>query len=158
MIILGIDPGINKTGWAIIKISNSLEYIASGVIKTSANLSVENKLSYIFSNVKNIISSYKPELCSLEEIFINKNPQSSLKLAYARGAIMAAVASDQIKLIEYSARTIKKTIIGNGASDKTQIKFMVKLLFPKVSELNSEDESDALAIAYCGAAHFKSPN
>ena len=148
MIIMGIDPGINNTGWAIIKKNiNKLEYVASGFIKTKASDKLYLRLAFIVSELRKVIELYNPEIAGLEEIFLNKNPSSSLKLAHARGAIMSVLGSSNIQVLEFSARSVKKNIVGTGAAEKEQVMHMVKLIFGS-SSIKSSDESDALAIAY----------
>ena len=153
MIILGVDPGINNTGWAVIRKSQKLEYIASGVIKTKAAESLGKRLAYICVELAQLLGEYMPQMAALEETFLNNNALSSLKLAHARGAIMAEIAKTGIELQEFAAKKVKKTITGHGAADKGQIIHMVNFLFPK-AKITSHDEADALAIAYCCLAYL----
>lgn len=148
MIIIGIDPGINNTGWAIIRKNRAnLEYVASGFIKTKASEPLYLRLAVIISELQKIIEFYHPEIAGLEEIFLNKNPESSLKLAHARGAIMSVFGASNIKVLEFAARSVKKNITGTGKAEKEQVMHMVKLIFGSTN-IKSSDESDALAVAY----------
>ena len=145
---MGIDPAINNTGWAIIKkYGGKLEYISSGFIKTKASDGLHIRLAFITSELNKVIGLYNPEVAGLEEIFLNKNPSSSIKLAHARGAIMSALGSNNINVLEFAPRSIKKNIVGTGTAEKDQVMHMVKLIFG-ASNIKSLDESDAIAIAY----------
>lgn len=152
--IIGIDPALTKTGWAIIeKHNNSLNFIASGTIKTNSKDNMADRLSDLHYQLAEIIEEYNPSQASIEEVFINNNSLSSLKLGQARGAIIVTCAIFKIKISEYSSTKIKKTISGVGRADKSQIANMVKYIVPK-AKFNSSDESDAIAIAICHNNHL----
>ena len=151
MRILGIDPGLNKTGWGIIEYhNNALSYVASGVITSAANLPMAERLCVIDSELSKIIALHKPETSAIEETFINKSGSSSLKLGMARGVAFLAPARAGINVGEYSANHIKKSVVGAGHADKKQIQMMVKVLLPR-ADFKSADAADALAIAICHA-------
>lgn len=153
MIIIGIDPGLNNTGWGIIEQNqNALTYVASGVIKPNAKLPLAQRLYMIDSELDKVISLYKPNTSAIEETFINKSGSSSLKLGMARGVAFIAPARHGIDVGEYSPNKIKKSVVGAGHASKDQIQMMVKILLPK-ADFKSEDEADALAIAICHAHH-----
>lgn len=155
MIILGIDPAISHTGWGVISCSgNRLEYLSSGVIDTNPQDELSLRLSVIATNIENIISNFKPELVAMEEVFINKNPLSSLKLSHARGAIMSMIGRANIPLTEFSPNKIKKTVVGAGKADKIQVVHMVNILMPS-AKVTKPDEADALAVAYTGWAYCR---
>ena len=147
--IIGIDPGISNVGWAILEATKQgvITAIASDTIKTSPASSFQDRIHSIITKIDLIIKEYKPSIFGLEEVFINKNPQNSIKLAQARGAIIAICSMNNLIMREFSATKIKKTITGVGNSDKNQIEYMVKLLI-KGSKPKTEHESDAIAIAY----------
>lgn len=148
MIILGIDPALTKSGWGIIEThGSSIKYIASGTILTKPNENLEDRLSYIYSEIEKIIELHKPQAASMEEIFVNVNAASSIKLCHARGAIMAAVGKYKIPLREFAPNKIKKTISGAGKADKSQILYMINMMMPDAN-ISQEDEADALAAAY----------
>lgn len=150
-IILGIDPALTKTGWGVIAVNgNSYQYIASGTIRTDDKSSMPARLKEIHGHFINIISLYKPDIAAIEETFVNVNPVSSLKLGHARGAIMLSLSICEIKLHEYSATAIKKSITGVGRAQKQQIQAMIDILLPK-NQAKTEDEADALATAICHA-------
>ena len=148
MILIGIDPGINNTGWSVVKKNGAnLKYIASGVIKTKVSEPLSSRLALISKQLQKIIDLYNPNISGLEEIFVNKNPMSSMKLAHARGAILSILGINNIDVLEFAPRTIKKNITGTGTADKDQIIHMVKIIFAK-QDIKSPDEADALAVAY----------
>ena len=154
MIIIGIDPGLIKTGWGVInKLDNNIKYVASGTIKTDTKLSIGERLLNIYNNVENLIKTYKPEVMSIEETFVNNNPLSSLKLGHARGASILAGAKNNLPIFEYSPNEIKKTLTGAGKAEKQQMVAMVKYIFPSVQP-KTEDEADALCIAVCHCNHI----
>jgi crossover junction endodeoxyribonuclease RuvC len=154
--ILGIDPGLNITGWGIIKVINNhdISFIEAGTIKTDVNHTLAERLGYIYSNLVEIIKLHQPDECAIEETFINTNARSSLKLGHARGAAMLAVTLSGLSIREYAATLVKKTVVGVGRAEKEQIKIMVKTLLPNAKVLTS-DAADALAIAICHMGHRK---
>jgi crossover junction endodeoxyribonuclease RuvC len=153
MRIIGIDPGLNNTGWGIIEKRDSvLSYIASGVIKPHAKASMTERLNVIDSELAKVITLYNPNTSAIEETFINKSGSSSLKLGMARGVAFLAPARAGLEVAEYSANKIKKSVVGAGHADKKQIQMMVKILLPK-ADFKTADAADALAIAICHAHH-----
>ena len=156
MIILGIDPALASLGWGVISDEGSkLKYIASGLIKTKADELIQNRLAHIAGTLDKIIDEYKPSLITMEETFINSNAVSSLKLGYVRGAIMALVGHRNINYSEFKPNLIKKTVVGVGHAEKTQIVHMIKILLPGSNNIKNFDEADALAIAYTGSIYSK---
>lgn len=150
-IICGIDPGLINTGWGIISAkANSLSYIASGVIVTSSNLSIDQRLVIIYENLAKVIELYKPDQCAIEDIFVNKNNYSSLKLGYARGAAILTIALAKKEYFEYAPNLVKKAVVGKGKANKEQVQYMVSKILPKAKE-NNEHAADALAVAICHA-------
>lgn len=147
MRILGIDPGLLHTGWAIIDVNGGdRKYIASGVILPSPKLAMPERLTTIFRGVKKLCDDFKPDVCSIEIIFVNKNPQTTLILGHARAAAIVAVANNDIPIFEYEANKIKKALTGAGHADKEQIYKMLSILLP-AAHPKTADESDAIAIA-----------
>ncbi|MGB1077379.1 MAG: crossover junction endodeoxyribonuclease RuvC [Bdellovibrionales bacterium] len=153
MRLLGIDPGLQKTGWGVIDYkNNSLSYVASGTIKTNAKDADPYRLAYIDAQLSQILGTWSIEQAAVEETFVNNNPKSALKLGQARGIALLAPARAQIPVMEYSPTLIKKTIVGTGHASKDQINLMIKTLLPKAGDLKP-DEADALAIAITHAHH-----
>lgn len=154
MIIIGIDPGLVKTGWGVIrKIDNQIKYVASGTIRTDTKLPLSERLHNIYSRVDELIKTYKPDNFAIEETFVNNNPLSSLKLGHARGAAILAASLNSVPVFEYSPNLIKKTVTGAGKAEKQQMVAMVKYIFPCV-DLKTEDEADSLCIAICHCNHI----
>ncbi|MFQ3307343.1 MAG: crossover junction endodeoxyribonuclease RuvC [Candidatus Midichloriaceae bacterium] len=149
---IGVDPGLNFTGWGILdqQGSDNFVYVASGVIKTSKKSNYPERLSEIFKSIHDIVLQYNPNFAAIEDTYVNVNNQSSIKLAQAKAASMIAISNNKIDLVEYPAKTIKKTVTGNGNADKRHIVKMLKLLIPGV-DIELFDEADAVAIALCHA-------
>lgn len=148
-IILGIDPGLNATGWGVIEsFGNKEVYISHGVIKTSAKNNLGIRLNLIFDSLINIIDKFNPKQIAVEKIFSNNNPESTLKLGKARGIIFLVAAKKQISVSEYSPNTVKKNLVGYGHANKNQIVNMILRVYPNVKNLN-DDSADALAVATC---------
>ncbi|MCB1720920.1 MAG: crossover junction endodeoxyribonuclease RuvC [Rhodospirillales bacterium] len=147
MLILGIDPGLQKTGWGLIEsLGSALQFKASGLIKTDAAQSLPGRLSFLHCELCKIIEAWSPQSAAIEETFVNKNPASALKLGQARGVLLAVPALYGIDTAEYSANKVKKSIVGTGHAAKNQMGMMVKTLLPACGQV-SEDEADALAVA-----------
>jgi len=152
--ILGIDPGLGTTGFGLISsIGNSMKLIEYGTIKTSTKDSLPIRLKIIFEGINKIILEYKPSVFSIEQIFYSNNVKSSLLLGHARGTAIAAAATQDIIIYEYSAKKVKQSVTGNGNAHKDQVKFMVKNLLKLKEAPKSHDASDALAIAICYLFH-----
>lgn len=148
MYILGIDPSLTSTGWAILFCrNNEISYVTSNLIKTSSNFTNHERLHYIHKEIISIQQEYKIQKVAIEETFVNKNPQTSLKLGLARGAIISAISSN-LSLYEYPTRTIKQVVAGRGSASKEEVERMVKYILPKVTSSNF-DEIDAIATSLC---------
>jgi len=142
-----------NTGWGIIDFQGSnLLYVAHGVVKTSSTENIGIRLGIIYRKLSKIIDTFKPTTAAVEEIFLNKNPHSTIKLGMARGVVILAPASFSIPVSEYSANKVKKTVVGTGHADKNQITQMLKVILPKAGEVTA-DAADALAVAICHAQH-----
>jgi crossover junction endodeoxyribonuclease RuvC len=151
--ILGIDPGLAFTGWGLVnKEGNALKYIASGVIKTDSAQPIEFRLNLVFNQLQHILTEYKPACVAIEETFVNMNSQSSLKLAHVRGAIMVAIAQQGLAVNQYAPNLIKKSLVGYGRAEKSQMIHMVNLLLPGCG-VKIPDEADALGVAICHSGH-----
>jgi len=156
MRILGIDPGLQKTGWGIIESEgHALHFVASGLIKTTASKPLPERLREIDDQMADIVTRFKPDQAGIEETFMNTNAASSLKLGAARGVAMVVPARMGLLVGEYPANLVKKSVVGAGKAGKDQVMMMIRTLLPASGEV-SEDEADALAIAICHAHHATS--
>ncbi|NBC37579.1 crossover junction endodeoxyribonuclease RuvC [Novosphingobium sp. FSY-8] len=153
MIILGIDPGLVCTGWGVIaKAGTRISHIANGQIRTDKELSMAERLLELDTTIARVIEIYKPDFGVVEEIFVNVNPQSTLKLGQARGAALLTLARAGLPVSEYPSKVIKKALVGTGGAAKEQVQHMLKVLLPGV-RLAGSDASDALAVAITHAHH-----
>ncbi len=152
MIILGIDPGLNTSGYGVIKVEHSkLSFIAAGEISTSKAYDFPEKLEILYKSCCEVIDDYKPDAFAIEETFSNINPKTSLKLGHARGVLMLAGQMKQLPLHEYPATIVKKALTGVGSASKEQVKYMVIKMLKLPSLGGKMDVSDALAVAI---AHY----
>jgi crossover junction endodeoxyribonuclease RuvC len=157
--ILGIDPGLQHTGWGIIEShKNQLSFVDCGVVDSDVKLEISSRLKQLHDGIEKVIARYKPDEAAVEETFINKNNASSLKLGHARGAVLLSLSLSSLPVYEYSTNLIKKSVVGRGHADKTQVAMMVKTLLPASQERFLEkklgaDASDALAAAITHAHH-----
>ncbi|HEV7233286.1 MAG TPA: crossover junction endodeoxyribonuclease RuvC [Sphingorhabdus sp.] len=154
MIILGLDPGLGTTGWGVIKEGNRLSHIDNGEIDTDAKLPLANRLLIIDAKLSAVIETFQPQAVAVEEVFVNKNPQSTLKLGQARGVVLLGAARARVQVTEYAARLVKKSVVGTGKADKAQIAAMLRVLMPGL-KLAGEDAADALAVAITHAHHIR---
>ncbi|MYL96264.1 crossover junction endodeoxyribonuclease RuvC [Novosphingobium sp. FGD1] len=147
MIILGIDPGLTCTGWGVVAKSGSrLSHVANGQIRTDAKAGMAERLVELDAALTDVILHHRPDAGAVEEVFVNVNPQSTLKLGQARGVAMLSVARGGLQVAEYSTKLVKKAIVGTGRAEKAQVQAMLKILLPGV-KLAGEDAADALAVA-----------
>ncbi len=151
--ILGVDPGLRNTGWGLIESAGSrLRYLGCGSIRTNAQTSLAERLAAIHRGLVDLIDRNSPHEAAVEETFVNRDPQSALKLGQARGAAIAALAMKDLPVSEYAANLIKKTVVGAGHAEKNQVAMMVRMLLP-ASVATTPDAADALAVAICHAQH-----
>lgn len=159
MIILGIDPGTNITGYGIIRQNfSSSKRITSGSIKIPSKQNLPQKLETIYNELNRLIKIYKPNEFAIETAFYGKNAQSAMKIGYARGVSILAAAHNKIPTAEYSPREIKKSVVGKGAASKQQVNYMVKTLLDISKQKMKYDETDALAVALCHAYRMTKRN
>jgi crossover junction endodeoxyribonuclease RuvC len=155
MIILGLDPGLGTTGWGVIrKEGNRLSHIDNGEIETDAKWPLANRLVLLDEKLRAVMEHFRPEQAAVEEVFVNKNPQSTLKLGQARGVVLLGAARGHVPVTEYAARLVKKSVVGTGKADKAQIAAMLRVLMPGL-KLAGEDAADALAVAVTHAHHMR---
>ena len=156
MIILGLDPGLGTTGWGLIRAEgNRLSHIANGRLVTDTRATLPRRLAHLDAMLAALIADHAPEAAAVEEVFVNANPQSTLKLGQARGVVICAAARTGLEVGEYAARLVKKAVVGTGAAEKAQVHAMVSRLLPGV-KIDGADAADALAVAICHAHHLAS--
>jgi len=154
--ILGIDPGLRRTGWGVVVIEgNRLSFIACGSVATNEKATLAARLLSIHDGLRRVVDDYGPDEAAVEATFVNKDATATLKLGQARGIAMLVPAIAGLPVAEYAPNLVKKTIVGAGHSEKVQIRMMVKVLLPK-ADPQSDDAADALAIAVCHAHHRQS--
>ncbi|HMC91253.1 MAG TPA: crossover junction endodeoxyribonuclease RuvC [Allosphingosinicella sp.] len=156
MIILGLDPGLGCTGWGVIAAEgNRLSHIANGQIRTDPKAALAARLLALHAALEAVLAAHRPQAAAVEEVFVNDNPQSTLKLGQARGVVLLAAAGLGIEVGEYAARLVKKAVVGTGGADKAQVHAMVGRLLPGVKIVGA-DAADALAVAITHAHHLAS--
>jgi crossover junction endodeoxyribonuclease RuvC len=153
MRLLGVDPGLRFTGWGVVDTDgNRLRHVANGVIKSGTG-ELAQRLKRLHDGLHEVVATHRPDSAAVEETFVNRDGQSTLKLGQARGIALLVPAVAGLQVAEYSANTVKKTVVGYGHADKTQIGHMISVLLPG-SIVDSPDAADALAIAICHAHHL----
>ena len=151
--ILGIDPGLRRTGWGVIEVEgNRLVYLGCGSVEPPDDLPLSSRLLAIHEGLAAVLGDFRPLEAAVEQTFVNKDGVATLKLGQARGVAMLAPAMFGISVAEYAPNQVKKTVVGAGHADKKQIMVMLKVLLPK-AEPKSADAADALAIAITHAHH-----
>jgi crossover junction endodeoxyribonuclease RuvC len=152
MRLLGLDPGLRNTGWGVIDAEgNRLKHVAQGVVKTDGDASLAVRLGELYRLLGEVLDRFRPDVAAVEETFVNKNPGSTLRLGMARGVVLLAPAERGIPVFEYATNLVKKSVVGVGHADKTQVQMMVKRLLPGAA--SGADACDALAVAICHAHH-----
>ena len=151
MLIIGLDPGLGTTGWGIVAKSGSrLSHVANGQVKTDPKAPLAERLVTLDRELTDVILAHRPDTSAVEEVFVNTNPQSTLKLGQARGVCLLALARAGLPVAEYATRLVKKALVGTGGADKAQVQAMLRVLLPGV-KLAGADAADALAVAICHA-------
>ena len=154
--ILGIDPGLRRTGWGVIDVDgNRLIYVGCGSVESRETSPLAERLLAIHQGLARILGEFSPAEAAIEQTFVNKDGASTLKLGQARGVAMLAPAAFGISVAEYAPNLVKKTVVGAGHADKNQIRVMLGILLPK-ADPKSADAADALAIAITHAHHRQS--
>ena len=149
--IIGIDPGSRLTGYGVIdSIPGKVAFVACGVIKTTVKYPLANRLNEIFDGINEVIQLHDPEVAAVEEIFMSNNANSALKLGQARGAAVVAAMQNGLGVYDYSAKKVKRAVVGYGQAEKGQVQHMIRVLLG-LSKEPSEDAADALAVAICHA-------
>ena len=154
MRILGLDPGLGTTGWGVIEAEgNRLVHVANGQLKTDSSAELPTRLAHLADQLDAMIADQRPDSAAVEEVFVNKNPQSTLKLGQARGVVLMCAARAGIEVGEYAPSLVKKAVVGTGGAEKAQVHAMVSRLLPGVN-IAGLDAADALAVAITHAHHL----
>ncbi len=156
MRILGLDPGLGTTGWGLIEAQgNRLSHVANGELKTKTAEPLPARLADLAGQLEALLAEHRPQAVAVEEVFVNLNPQSTLKLGQARGVALMCAARSGLEVGEYAARLVKKAVVGTGNAEKAQVHAMVGRLLPGVA-IAGADAADALAVAITHAHHLAS--
>ena len=149
--ILGLDPGLRRTGWGVVTIEGMrLSHVAHGVIAPKETLPFAERLLFLFEEISHVVATHQPDEAAVEETFVNTNASSTLKLGHARAACLIAPARAGLPVAEYAATVVKKAVVGTGGADKAQVGFMIRRLLPTAGETTA-DAADALAVAIAHA-------
>jgi crossover junction endodeoxyribonuclease RuvC len=153
MRLLGLDPGLQRTGWGLIEArGNGLRFLAAGIVATDPAQGLASRLDALYRGLQEVVTRHRPQAAAVEETVVNVNAESSLKLGHARGVVLLAAAHAGLEVTEYAAKTIKRSVVGTGAAQKRQVAMMVRMLLPGSGRV-SGDAADALAVALCHAHH-----
>lgn len=154
--IIGIDPGLRRTGWGVVEsLGNSLHFVASGTVTSDAGMDLASRLCQLHEGLAKVLHDYMPHEAAVEHTFVNKDATATLKLGQARGIALLAPAQAGLPVAEYAPNAVKKAVIGVGHGEKQQIHMMVKVLMPRAT-FDTSDAADALAIAICHAHNRQS--
>ena len=154
MLIIGLDPGLGCTGWGVIAAEgNRLSHVANGQSRTDPKQALPARLVRLEADLALVIDAHRPAEAAVEEVFVNENPQSTLKLGQARGVVLLAAARRGLPVGEYAPTLVKKAVVGTGMAEKAQVHAMVARLLPGV-KIDGTDAADALAVAICHAHHL----
>jgi len=154
--ILGVDPGLRRTGWGIVTIrGNALAFVAAGTITAPLDGELAHRLAALHRGLAEVVASFHPDEAAVEQTFVNRDAAGTLKLGQARGIALLVPAQAGLAVAEYAPNTVKKAIVGAGHAEKAQIRAMVRVLLPR-AEFDTDDAADALAIAICHAHHRQS--
>jgi crossover junction endodeoxyribonuclease RuvC len=154
--IIGIDPGLRRTGWGVIDVVGSvLRFVASGTVRSDDKAALSDRLCQIHDGLAAVLDEQAPHEAAVEQTFVNKDAAATLKLGQARGIAMLVPARAGLAVAEYAPNAVKKAVIGVGHGDKKQIHMMVRVLMPRAT-FDTDDAADALAIAICHAHHRQS--
>ena len=150
-LILGLDPSLSCTGWGLVRCEGSrLSHVANGQVPSPAGLPLAARLGALYAAISAVIAEHRPDRAAVEEVFVNKNGQSTIKLAQARGAVLAACGAAALPVTEHAARSVKQAVVGTGAAEKAQVQAMLRVLLPGASIVGA-DAADALAVAITAA-------
>lgn len=153
MRLLGLDPGLQRTGWGLVAArGNAVSFLAAGVVATDPSRTLAERLDALYRGLQAVLALHRPDAAAVEETVVNKNALSSLKLGHARGVVLLAAAHAGLPVAEYASKTVKRAVVGTGAAHKHQVAMMVRTLLPGIGVIGA-DAADALAVALCHAHH-----
>ncbi len=153
MRVLGIDPGLRRTGWGVIEADgHRLRHVADGVVQARARNAMASRLAELHARLCEVIAAFSPDSAAIEETFVNANGATTLKLGQARGVALLAPALAGVPVAEYAANLVKKSVVGYGHAGKSQVGAMIRILLPGAN-VETEDAADALAVAICHVHH-----
>lgn len=155
--ILGLDPGLRRTGWGVIESAgNALTFVACGTVETSEKAALAARLAALHEGLASVLARYSPLEAAVEETFVNADSRGALKLGQARGVVLLVPARAGLAVAEYAPNLVKKSVVGAGRAEKSQVRMMIGVLLPK-ADPETEDACDALAVAVCHAHHRAAP-
>ncbi|MEO5335643.1 MAG: crossover junction endodeoxyribonuclease RuvC [Magnetospirillum sp. WYHS-4] len=153
MRLLGLDPGLRTTGWGVIEVEgNRLAHVADGAVRSDETLSLAERLAQLYEGLVDVVRHHRPAEAAVEQTYVNRNPETTLKLGQARGVALLAPALAGVPVHEYAPSLVKKSLVGTGAAGKEQVQAMVRMLLPGCLP-SGADAADALAVAICHAHH-----
>ena len=154
--MIGLDPGLGTTGWGVILAEgNRLSHIANGQVRTDSAAPLPTRLAALHDALSALFDTHRPQAAAVEEVFVNMNPQSTLKLGQARGVVLLSAARHGLEVGEYAPTLVKKAVVGTGGAEKAQVHAMVARLLPG-AKIAGADAADALAVAITHAHHLAS--
>lgn len=150
MLALGVDPGTAICGYGLVELNGSrLRPITYGAIQTASSYKTEERLAIIFDGINQLITTYKPDIVGVEQLFFNKNVTTAMTVGQARGVILLAVAQNGVQLAEFTPLQVKQSVVGYGKATKEQVIYMVQRLLNLAAKPHPDDVADALAVAIC---------
>lgn len=156
MRLIGLDPGLRNTGWGVIETDGArLRHVADGIVHSDGDADIATRLAQLFDAIGGLIEEFRPVEAAVEETFVNRNPESTLKLGLARGVVLLAPAKAGLPVSEYAPKRVKKAVVGTGNAAKEQVQAMIASLLPG-AKLKGADAADALAVAVCHAHYVGS--
>ena len=151
--IIGIDPGLRRTGWGVVEsLGSRLSFVAAGTIRVAETALLADRLCAIHDALVLVVEKFVPDEAAVEATFVNRDAAATLKLGQARGVALLVPARAGIRVAEYAPNAVKKAVVGAGHAEKGQIRMMVQVLLPR-AEFDGDDSADALAVAICHAHH-----
>lgn len=154
-VILGVDPGLQRTGWGVIRAAgNGLSFVACGIVTSEARAPLAARIRQLHDGLASVLARHAPQEAAVEETFVNVSGSATLKLGQARGGLLLTLSLQGLPVYEYSATLVKKSVVGTGHADKAQVGMMVQTLLPAcraAGVITGADAADALAVAICHA-------